>query len=356
MRDIAMHHKPANPLKHLLYVVFIVGAVLPGVGMADDGSLRDLFRQTSPAVCVLMTVGQEISAGKEKKLVSAMGLGSGVLISNDGKVMTAAHVVHLADVVAATFPNGEKIMAKVIGSVPHADIALLQLEKAPTGIEPAKLGDSSQMATGDRVMIIGSPFGISQTLSVGYLSGRYDMSEKLDAVEEVVVFQSDAAANTGNSGGPMFNLQGEVIGIVSAILTRSGGFDGISIAITSNTARRLLLEERSLWSGVEAILLERYAAAFNIPQKAGLLVQRVAQGSLADQLGLKGGNKTIKIEGKEVLVGGDIILEVAGVTVTPDENLMLKIRDKARSLSSGEPIEVKVLRAGKMLNLSTSLP
>lgn len=322
---------------------------------ADSGSLRELFARVSPSVCVLQTVGSEISIEKEKGLVSAYGLGSGVLISPDGKVLTAAHVVHHADVVAAEFSDGQKIGAKVVGTIPLADIALVQLDHVPEGVKPAVLGDSDLMQVGDRVMIIGAPFGLSRAMSSGYLSGRHDLSEQTEGLVEVEVLQSDAAANTGNSGGPMFNMDGEVIGIISSILTKSGGFDGISFAISSNIAKRLMLEDTPVWSGLDTVMLHNYAPAFNVPQKAGLLVQRVAQGSMADKLGLKGGDKVIRIGAREVLVGGDVLLEIAGIKITPESSSLKTIRDKVQRFSKGDKLVVKIIRAGKIKELSSTL-
>jgi serine protease Do len=340
-------------LRILLFM--LVGLTLiPGSALAGD-SLRDLFARVSPSVCVLKTVGNEVSDTAITGLTSAYGLGSGVLISDDGKVLTAAHVVHLADAVSAEFSNGEKIPAKVLGTMPSADVALLQLERMPEGITPAVLGDSDLIQVGDRVMIIGAPFGLSRAMSSGYLSGRHDMSEQRESLVEVEVLQSDAAANSGNSGGPMFNMNGEVIGIISSILTRSGGFDGISFAISSNVTKRLLLEGKPRWSGLDAVMLDKYAAAFNIPQKAGLLVQRVAQGSMADRMGLKGGDKLIKIGTRELLIGGDVMLEVAGIIVAPDAMTLKSIRNKIQQMDKGDTLFVKVLRAGETKVLSARL-
>jgi S1-C subfamily serine protease len=340
-------------LRFILLVLFIL-TLIPGSGLAGN-SLRDLFARVSPSVCVLKTVGNEISDTAETGLTSAYGLGSGVLISNDGKVLTAAHVVHLADVVSAEFANDEKIAAKVLGTIPSADIALLQLEHMPKGIAPAVLGDSDLMQVGDQVMIIGAPFGLSRAMSSGYLSGRHDMTEQRESMVEVEVLQSDAAANSGNSGGPMFNMNGEVIGIISSILTRSGGFDGISFAISSNVTKRLLLEDKPRWSGVDTVMLHKYAAAFNVPQEAGLLVQRVAQGSMAERLGIKGGDKLIKIGTRELLVGGDVMLEIAGIKVTSNDGLFRTIRNKIQEMDEGDTLSVKVLRAGEVKTLSAKL-
>jgi S1-C subfamily serine protease len=341
----------------VLFSLFIFIGLLsltPNTSLAAD-SLRALFARVSPSVCVLQTVGNEISDTADTGLTSAYGLGSGVLISADGKVLTAAHVVHHANAVAAEFANGEKIPATVLGTVPLADIALVQLDHMPEGITPAVLGDSDLMQVGDRVMIIGAPFGLSRAMSSGYLSGRHDLSEQSEGLVEVEVLQSDAAANTGNSGGPMFNMNGEVVGIISSILTRSGGFDGISFAISSNVTKHLLLEGKPRWTGLDTVMLHKYAAAFNVPQEAGLLVQRVAQGSMADRLGLKGGDKLIKIGTREVLIGGDVMLEVAGIKITPDASSLKSIRNKVQETGEGGTLFVKVLRAGKIKVLSINL-
>jgi S1-C subfamily serine protease len=334
--------------------VFVILFLVPSLAPASD-SLRDLFARVSPSVCVLKTVGSEISDTADTGLISAYGLGSGVLISENGNILTAAHVVHQADAVMAEFANGEKIAAKVLGTVPLADIALLQLERMPEAIKPAMLGDSDLIEVGDRVMVIGAPFGLSRTMSSGYLSGRHDMSEQSKGLVEVEVLQSDAAANSGNSGGPMFNMDGEVIGIISSILSRSGGFDGISFAISSNVSKRLLLEGKPRWSGLDTVMLHEYAAAFNLPQEAGLLVQRVAQGSMADMMGIKGGDKLIKIGKRELLIGGDVILEIAGIKITSDTSSLKAIRSKVLEMDAGKILSIKVIRAGEIKVLSAQL-
>lgn len=153
----------------------------------------------------------------------------------------------------------------------------------------------------------------------------------------------------------MFNMDGDVIGIISSILTRSGGFDGISFAISTKTTKRLLLEKRTLWTGLDAVMLHKYAAAFNVPQEAGLLVQRVAKGSVSDRLGLKGGDKFIKIGKNELLIGGDVILEVVGVQITPEASSMKSIRQKVQKIEDGGTFFIKILRAGEVKVLEVPL-
>jgi S1-C subfamily serine protease len=151
----------------------------------------------------------------------------------------------------------------------------------------------------------------------------------------------------------MFNMAGEVIGIASRILTKSGGSEGLGFAITSNTARRLLLEEPSFWFGLDGIVLkDELAAAFNLPQPMGLLVQQVADNSPAARLGIQPGEIKSQIGLSEVFLGGDIILEVVGIEVSEDN--YQKIKSRLNHMKPGDIITVKVLRAGRILQLNAT--
>ena len=149
----------------------------------------------------------------------------------------------------------------------------------------------------------------------------------------------------------MFNMQGEVVGIVSYIISQGGGFEGLGFVITSNMARRLLLDERSMWSGMQGYLLtDELARIFNLPQPRGLLVQAVAGQSPAAHLGLRGGAVRAQIADLEFVVGGDVVLEVMGYSLG-DESSSEKIRERLRSLESGDEMTVKVLRGGEIVEL-----
>lgn len=166
-------------------------------------------------------------------------------------------------------------------------------------------------------------------------------------------FQTDAAINGGNSGGPMFNSKGEVIGIVSNILTRSGGFEGIGFAATSKMAR-ILLEQKPFWSGMEGILVQGdLAGVLKLPQPVGLLVQRVAEGSPGWRLGIKPGTLRISIGGVDLLLGGDIILSINGVEILEGDASLDRIYEGLSNLKPGERIVARVLRAGQVVELTT---
>ena len=323
-------------------------------GFASEAAtqpLRDVFRQVKPGVVVIRTLERQL-APAQGGFVSMRGLGSGVLISNEGYVMTAAHVVQAADQVGVEFPDGHFSLAQVVASVPPADVALLKLEEMPAGIDPLPLGDSDHMEVGDEVFVVGAPYGLSHTLTVGHLSARHAPNRLAGNLTAVELFQTDAAINTGNSGGPMFNRQGEVVGIVSHILSQSGGFEGLGFAVTSNAARALLLEQPSFWSGLEGYLLTgELAALLNVPQPAGVLVQRVAAQSPAADLGLEPSVVPAQIGGETLLLGGDIILEVLGIPITGDSSDFQRIQTALAEHPADAPIMVKVLRGGQVLEL-----
>ena len=306
--------RPTRPLLMAMFLGMVIGMfagwTLWSATPASAETLRVTFKRVDPSVVVIKTTHQQVVAGPKKQLTSLPGLGSGVLISADGKVMTAAHVVQTADEVKVEFQSGEVIPARVVTSEPAADVALLQLEHVPPKTVVVPLGDSDQAEVGDEVFVVGAPVGMSHTLTVGHISARRNPNNFFNGMSRSEFFQTDAAINEGNSGGPMFNMRGEVIGIVSHIVSRSGGFEGLGFVVTSNLARKLLLERNPFWSGVEGFLLSgEMAKIFNVPQPAGLLVQRVASHSPASQLGLRPGTSTAVIEGEPMIVGGDVILE-----------------------------------------------
>jgi S1-C subfamily serine protease len=203
---------------------------------------------------------------------------------------------------------------------------------------------------GDRVFVVGAPLGISHTLTVGYLSARRAPDALMTGLSNAELFQTDAAINQGNSGGPMFNMKGEVVGIVSHMISVSGGFEGLGFAVTSNAARELLIDRKGFWGGLSAYHLQGdMADILNVPQAEGLLVQVVAKGSPSERLGLRGGTKPGRIGDVDLVLGGDIILEVQGVPVA--RKAFPSIREQLSELQPGQLIKVKVLRDGEVLLL-----
>lgn len=313
--------------------------------------LADLYKKINSSVVVIdiVTVAPE-TTGTGIELVAQASQGSGVLISRDGLIWTAAHVVGSAEEVQIEFLDGDVYEGEVLTSNEHADVALVkilgdfQLKKKAV----ARIGDSDKLSIGEDVFVLGAPHGFKQSLSRGILSGRFSPDQLANDFIEIEFLQTDAAINPGNSGGPMFNMAGEVVGIASRIYTNSGGFEGIGFAMSSNVANELLMKDAALWSGMESMLLQgELAVALNVPQESGLLITALSSKGAASQLGLRPGYLQANIEGLDLIIGGDIILEMAGIKIT-DVNSLFKIRQKISEVQSGEEISMTILRNGKV--------
>ena len=338
-------------MTRILVVVMMLFA-LPWPAAAQ--SVGDTFRKVSPAVVVIRAKGQDVAGGGRVRFSE---IGSGVLISADGKVMTAAHVVHAMDEIQVEFIGGESVAARVISSEPAADLSLLQLERVPAGALVAAMANSDTTRIGDQIIVIGAPYGLTYSMSVGWISARWPPNSVYKTMPLAEFFQTDAVINQGNSGGPMFNAAGEVVGIVSHNISKSGGSEGLGFVVTMNTARKLLLEQRSFWSGLEGRLLtDEHADLFNLPPKSlGYLVKTVAKGSPGEAVGLRGGSKVAVIDGESIVVGGDIILAVQGIPIGGIAQYE-QIRQTLSSLPRGSAIKVTVLRAGQVIELTGGLP
>ena len=244
------------------------------------------------------------------------------------------------------------IPARVTGSSFSADIAMLQLEHSPANAAPVTLGNSDKLDVGDQIFVVGAPYGISRTLTAGHVSGRHSLDERDTKTTAVEFLQTDAAINSGNSGSPVFSLDGEVMGIVSNIMSRSGGSEGMAFAATSNTARHLLLEQKPFWSGIEGLVVDgALARALNLPQPAGVLVQRVAEGSIAWRWGIHSGKLRANVEGAELILGGDVILRVNDVPVEQSSSYD-DIYASIGRLKPGKNLVLSIFRQGQIVNLS----
>ena len=315
--------------------------------------LRDAFHKVEKSVVIIRTAERELAQSSQGGMVNANGMGSGVVISSDGKILTAAHLIEAADATLVEFSNGELIPARILGAVRNADVALLQLEHTPTQIVAATLGDSDKVEVGDEVFVVGAPYGLGRTLTAGHISARHSSDNKTSDAALMEFLQTDAAINQGNSGGPMFNMNGEVIGIVTRILSQSGGSEGLGFAATSKMARQLLLDQKPFWSGVEGFLLRgELAKALNVPQPAGLLVQRVAEGSPAARAGVIAGYMRANIDGEHLLLGGDIVLEVNGLPYEESNESYRRIYASLTKLKVGDQFVIKVFRQGQVVRLS----
>jgi Do/DeqQ family serine protease len=263
------------------------------------------------------------------------GVGSGVIVSPEGYVLTNNHVVDRMDDIEVMLTDGRKTTAKVVGSDPDTDLAVLKidLERLPS----ITLGDSDALQVGDAVLAIGNPFGVGQTVTAGIVSALGRNQLGINTFENFI--QTDAAINPGNSGGALVDAAGNLVGINSAIYSRSGGSLGIGFAIPVSTARQVmesLIKEGQVtrgWIGVEPRdLTPEMAETFNLPVKDGVLITGVLQNGPAAQGGLR---------------PGDVVVQVSSNRVANTTQLL----NAVAALKPGEPAQVKVQRGGEMLDL-----
>jgi S1-C subfamily serine protease len=333
----------------------LASALLPcAVPTAQAQDVTALFQKVNKSVVVVRAKGREVSGARGIAQFSEVG--SGVLISGDGKVMTAAHVVHTMDEITVEFLGGETVAARVVSSEPGADLSLLQLDHVPPGAVVARLGDSDTIGPGAQVMIVGAPYGLSYSLSVGWISAKWPPNSVYRSMPLAEFFQTNATINTGNTGGPMFSMAGEVVGIVSHIISKSGGSEGLGFVVTMKTAQELLLAQKSFWGGLEGTFVTgELAEVLNVPGGAGYLVKTVAKDSPAWNAGVQGGDRTATIGGETIVVRGDIIVEVAGIAVKA-ANDFVEVRKRLNAMTSGTPITISVLRAGRIVQLTGKVP
>ena len=247
------------------------------------------------------------------------------------------------------------VRARLIGFQPGADLALLQLDAVPPTPPVATIvADSNTVHVGDAVFIIGAPYGLTYSLSSGIVSARWKPNTVNREFPLAEFFQTDATINTGNSGGPMFNMAGEVIGIVSHMISKSGGSEGLGFVVTANTVRRLLFEKRPFYLGIDGqVVSGAMARALNVPQAGGYLVKTVVKESLAERLGLVGGDRSATIDGQPVVLGGDIILAAQGIEITTLDDLIAAAK-AIRDQPPGGQVKMRVLRGGQVVDLVTT--
>ena len=264
------------------------------------------------------------------------GTGSGCVLDKQGHVLTNYHVIANAQALEVSLPDHTKYRAKLVGADPPNDLAVIRMVGAPSErLHPIPLGDSTKLKVGQKVLAIGNPYRLQNTLTVGIISslGRTIRTGEGNLVENVI--QTDAAINPGNSGGPLLYTMGEMIGINTAIFSPSGGNVGIGFAIPTTTIRRvvddLIREGRVLrpWLGIEGYTInDDLASALDLPVNRGILVTRVYRGSSADRAGLRGASEIVVFYNERILAGGDVITEIDGKPVASMDDVRRVLEDK----------------------------
>jgi S1-C subfamily serine protease len=289
------------------------------------------------------------------EMYPAKDQGSGFIINGDGRILTNSHVVANEHQLEVTLSDQTKYKATLLSRDESNDLALLQIvprKKLPW----LRLGDSDGLQVGQKVLAIGNPFGLDGTLTTGVVSAlnrpiRGENDQKLEGL-----IQTDAAINMGNSGGPLLDSAGDVIGINTAILGPNGGNIGIGFAMPINRAK-LMLDDLQAGRkrprlGVSVVpVAGDYADALNLPTQGGLLITDVDPSSAADRAGLRGGRRMVQIGNAQLSVGGDLIMAIDGQPVTRDDAISRALSRK----HAGDSLELTIFRDGRTMNIRVSL-
>jgi len=325
--------------------------------LTDDESINvRVYRQAAPAVANILTKATEYDFFMDP--VPVEGAGSGFVIDSKGYILTNNHVVEGAQSIEVVLGDQSRYPAKVIGSDPRNDVALIKIEPKSKQLVALPLGDSASIQVGQKVLAIGNPFGFQSTLTTGVISaiGRTVQTSQTTFIDEAI--QTDAAINRGNSGGPLINSHGQVIGINSAIYTPTGTTAGIGFAIPINTAKRIAHDLMTDGRVHQAFLgVDSYAVggglaeALDLPVQEGLLVQTVSRGGPAAQAGLHGGDRIAQLGMRRFYVGGDVIVAIDGQKVATQLDVNLVLNRKR----PGDSVTVTVYRGGKKLDIPVKL-
>jgi S1-C subfamily serine protease len=326
-------------------------------GLTEDESRTvGIYRRASPGVANINT--RAVEYDRFEGPVSMEGAGSGFVIDARGYVLTNYHVIEGAQTIEVTLGDKSQFSATVIGSDPPNDVALLKIDPKGKPLTALPLADSSTLLVGQSVLAIGNPFRFSSTLTAGVISalGRQVQTDERTSIDEAI--QTDAAINQGNSGGPLLNTRGEVIGINSAIYTPSGTTAGIGFAIPINTAKQIAKDLMTdgvvhrAYMGVSSLeLWPDLAEALELPVTAGLLVETVAPDGPAAKAGLHGGNRQVVARLQRLIIGGDVIVALDGKDVANQLDLNVALNHKR----PGDTIRVTFYRAGKKMDVTVTL-
>lgn len=297
------------------------------------------------------------------RAVPQSGMGSGAIIDPQGYIVTNYHVIRNAERLEVTLPDKTKHAATVVGEDPNSDLAVIKINQPQGRLTTIPLGTSKGLQVGQKVLAIGNPFGLDRTLTTGIISslGRSIQADNGRIIEDII--QTDAAINHGNSGGPLLNNEGQIIGINAAILSPSDGSAGIGFAIPADTVRRITSDLITLgyvrrpYLGIPqngAIALEEFpwlTEALRLNTNDGLMVMSIQRNSPAAEAGIRGATEQVRIGNYRVPVGGDVILAIQGKSVSSFQELATEI-DRYKP---GEKITVTVLRGDRRIDLPVVL-
>jgi len=327
-------------------------AAAPPVTASEEQLLIDLYQRVNPSVVAILVEDQTGGA-----------LGTGFVIDTEGHVVTNFHVVEGAQQIEVDFPSGFKTRGQVLGTDADSDLAVIKMDTLPEQLIPVPLGDSDQVQVGQRVVAIGNPFGLSGTMTIGIVSGLGRTLESVRTTESGAfsapdIIQTDAAINRGNSGGPLLNLQGEVIGVNKALESETGFNAGIGFAVASNTVKQVvpyLIKDGKFvypYLGIRALdeLSLSAQERLKLPQASGAYVTSVVPGGPSEQAGVQADSASETAA--DFNGDGDLIIAIDGRAVRVFSNLLSYLVNHTRP---GQAVTLTVLRGGEKVDVKVTL-
>jgi S1-C subfamily serine protease len=328
-------------------------------------SINEIYRASAPAVVHIETTSRvqqpsDFFGNPFGTTQTQRALGSGFVIDKAGHIVTNYHVVRGASAIQVSFSNNEHFKARLVGVDPSTDSAVLQVQVRSRALKSLPLGNSESVRVGDQVIAIGNPFGLDRSVTAGIVSAVQRRIEAPNQLSISHVIQTDAALNHGNSGGPLLNAQGQVIGVNAQIETggQSQGNVGIGFAIPINTIRDVVAElirhgkVDHAFLGIEGKTLEpNIGRLFHLPVMTGVLVASVRPGTGAAKAGLKAATNQVTVEGESWPAGGDVIVKVDDEPVSSVERLV----DLIAARNPGDGIDLEVVRGTGRIHLNVKL-
>ncbi|MBE68068.1 MAG: trypsin-like peptidase domain-containing protein [SAR324 cluster bacterium] len=333
--------------KHLVLFLVLALNFVPANGVSrlsiDEQENIRIYEKSSRAVVNISNIAVNYDFFY-RAIPAESGSGTGFIIGESGIIVTNYHVVENASKLVVTLSNNSQWPGKLIGADPNNDLAIVRIQAPVDSYDILEFSNSNDIVVGQKVLALGNPFGLRQTLTTGIISalGRTIAAKNGRKIEGII--QTDAAINPGNSGGPLLDSEGKVIGINTAIIGSAGSV-GIGFAVPSNTALRILPDlleygyVRRPWLGIEPIPTV-YLRRIGIDVPDGLLIARVVIGASADQAGLRGATRTVKVGRYKVPWGGDIITHINGSPVFTMEDLAQQIETR----KSGDEVTISYIR------------
>ena len=322
--------------------------------------LSNIYARSSPSV-----VNIEVASGDETRR------GSGFIYDRQGRVVTNAHLVKAADAITVTLRNALALQAELVGLDGFSDLAVIKVSAAAGRLVPLRIGESANVRVGQRAIAIGNPFGLKASMTAGIVSGlgrTLPSAELIDAgaagFDNPSIIQIDAAVHPGNSGGPLLDSKGLVIGITTAMQSDSGQFQGIGFAVPADTMRRVIPDliaagrVEYAWMGISVMPedggygVAGLSEALDLPVERGVLLRGVSEGSPAHLAGLRGGDVLVDIRGKSVCSGGDLIVAINGYYFDDLDALITYLVQNTRP---GDEVELVVIRERQAIDIRVKL-